>query len=72
MSAYGADSDFVHTLLSKADERYTRHYELKRLGYDLDKMMTELTRLFVMGPSLMGYSVRRGETIAEENNYHHM
>ena len=105
------DSDFVSTLLSKADERYTRHYELKRLGYDLDKIahrveaiygidkrhvlsngrqrprvearsflcywavrelgmtLTELARLFVMSPSAIGYSVHRGETIAEENKY---
>ena len=63
------DSDFVSTLLSKADERYTRHYELKMLGYDLDKMLTELARLFVMSPSAIGYLVRRGKSIAEENNY---
>jgi len=105
------DSDFVSTLLSKADERYTRHYELKRLGYNLDKIahrvgaiygidkrhvvskgrqrprvearsllcywavrelgmtLTELALLFVMSPSAIGYSVQRGETIAEENNY---
>jgi hypothetical protein len=105
------DSDFVSTLLSKTDERYTRHYELKRLGYDLNKIahrvgaiygidkrhvlskgrqrprvearsllcywavrelgmtLTELARLFVMSPSTIGYSVQRGETIAEENNY---
>ena len=36
---------------------------------DLDKMLTELARLFVMSPSAIGYLVRRGETIAEENNY---
>jgi len=39
----------------------TRHYELKKLGYNLDKMLTELTRLLVMSPSAIGYSVQRGE-----------
>ena len=47
----------------------TRHYELKRFGYNIDEMLTGLARLFVMSPSLIGYLVRRGETIAEENNY---
>jgi len=36
---------------------------------DLDTMLTELALLFVISPSAIGYSVRRGETIAEENNY---
>jgi len=31
--------------------------------------LAELARLFVMSPSLIGYSVQRGETIAEENTY---
>jgi len=31
------DSGFVSAVLSGADERYTRHYELKSLGYNLDK-----------------------------------
>ncbi|MBW1672939.1 MAG: hypothetical protein JRJ45_04715 [Deltaproteobacteria bacterium] len=39
---------------------------------DLDTTLTELARLFLMSPSVIGYSVRRGETIAEENNYRHM
>jgi len=36
---------------------------------DLDKMLTELAWLFIMSPSAIGYSVRRGETIVEETNY---
>ena len=50
----------------------TPHYELKRFEYNLNKMLTELARLFVMSPSAIGSSVQRGETIAEENNYHLM
>jgi hypothetical protein len=42
---------------------------LKRLVYNLYKMLTELAQHFVMSPSAIGYSVQRGETIAEENNY---
>jgi len=68
MSAYGAESDFVYTLLSKADERYTRQYELKRPGYNFDKMLAELARLFVMSPFAIGHFVQRGETIEEENS----
>jgi len=36
---------------------------------DLDKMLTELSRLFVMSPSAIGYSVQGDKTTAEENNY---
>jgi len=36
---------------------------------DLDKMLTDLARLFIMCPSAIGYSVRRGKTIAEKNNH---
>ena len=37
---------------------------------DLDKTLTEVARLFAISHSSIGYSVQRGETIAEENNYH--
>jgi len=36
---------------------------------ELGMILTELAGLFVMSPSAIGYSVQRGETIAEENNY---
>jgi len=39
---------------------------------EFEMTLTELVWLFVMSPSTICYSVRRGETIAEENNYHHM
>jgi REP element-mobilizing transposase RayT len=32
------DSDFVDSVLSQAHERYERRYELKRRGYDLDRI----------------------------------
>lgn len=32
------ESDFVDSVLSQANERYERHYELKRRGYDLDRI----------------------------------
>ena len=40
------DSDFVSTVLSGADERYTRRYELKRLGYDLDKIADRVGMIY--------------------------
>ena len=50
------------------------HYRARKEGpcledSDLDKMLAEVAQLFVMSPSTIGYSVRRGETIAEENSY---
>lgn len=32
------ESDFVDLVLSQANERYERHYKLKRCGYDLDRI----------------------------------
>ncbi|MCK4390442.1 MAG: hypothetical protein KAV83_09435, partial [Desulfobacterales bacterium] len=32
------DSEFVEAVLSRANEKYDRHYELKRRGYDLDRI----------------------------------
>ena len=32
------DSDFVADVLSQAEERFNRNYELKRLGYDLRRI----------------------------------
>ena len=33
---YTYESDFVDTVLCRAEERYERRYELKRRGYDFD------------------------------------
>ena len=32
------ESDFVADILSQANEKFERKYELKRLGYDLDRV----------------------------------
>jgi len=32
------DSDFVADVLSQAEEKFNRNYELKRLGYDLSRI----------------------------------
>ena len=40
------DSDFVNEVLSEADEHYTRQYELKRLGYDLNKVAAKVSKLY--------------------------
>jgi putative transposase len=41
------------------------YWAVRELGITL----TELTRLFVISPFYTGYSGRRGDTIAEENDY---
>ena len=42
------DSDFVNTILTGSDEKYTRHYELKRLGYDLKKLADKVATIYHM------------------------
>jgi len=47
-------------------------YELKRLGYDLDRIasrVAEIYKIEVNDIFLVGYSVERGEIIARENDY---
>jgi chromosomal replication initiation ATPase DnaA len=105
------DSDFVFEILSQSSEEYERKYELKRLGFDLDRVairvseiygidpedilskgkkqkrvkarslfchwcvnelgvsLTELARRIGISVPAIGYSVRRGEVIAKENNF---
>jgi putative transposase len=38
--------DFVNEVLSLAEEKYTRHYELKQLGYDLNKVQRRVAELY--------------------------
>ena len=39
------ESDFVMEVLSQANEKYSRHYELKNQGYDLARLKNgELSR----------------------------
>ena len=40
------ESDFVMEVLSQADEKYSRHYELKRLGYDLERLEQRVVRIY--------------------------
>ncbi len=42
------DSAFVENLLSQADERYERRYELKRLGYDADRIVKRVAEIYHM------------------------
>ena len=37
------DSDFIMEVLPQADEKYSRQYELKRLGYDLERLEWKVT-----------------------------
>jgi hypothetical protein len=43
-------SEFVEALLSQADEKYERHYELKRRGYDLDRIARRVAEIYGMEP----------------------
>jgi hypothetical protein len=39
------ESDFVLKILDQANEKYNRHYELKSLGYDLNKIEQRIQEL---------------------------
>lgn len=42
------DSEFVDALLSQANERYERRYELKRRGYDVDRIAKRVAEIYGM------------------------
>ena len=42
------DSEFVDSVLSQAEEKYERHYELKRQGYDLDRIAEKVAEIYGM------------------------
>jgi len=42
------DSEFVDSVLSQAEEKYERHYELKRQGYDLDRIAERVAEIYGM------------------------
>lgn len=44
------DSAFVEQLLSQADEAFERRYQLKRLGYDADRVAARVGELYAMDP----------------------
>ena len=44
------DSEFVDAVLSQATERYERRYELKRHGYDLDRIAERMAEIYGMEP----------------------
>jgi hypothetical protein len=43
------ESEFVDSVLSQANERYERRYELKRRGYDLDRFAKRVAEIYGMG-----------------------
>ena len=45
------DSEFVESLLSKADEKYERRYLLKRRGYNLDTIARRVADIYEMKPN---------------------
>jgi len=40
------DGEFVMDILSEAGDKYERRYELKRLGYDLDRLESKVSELY--------------------------
>ena len=42
------DSDFVEEVLSRTAEKFDRKYELKRLGYDLDRIVARVAEIYEM------------------------
>jgi len=42
------DSAFVENLLTQADEQYERRYELKRQGYDADRIAKRVAEIYDM------------------------
>jgi len=40
------ESDFVMEILSEADEKFNREYELKSMGYDLEKLEKKVTKIY--------------------------
>jgi hypothetical protein len=42
------DSDFIDSVLSHAGERYERRYELKRCGYDLNRVVKRVAEIYGM------------------------
>ena len=42
------ESDFVSSVLSEANEGYERHYELKRRGYDLERIAERVAEIYGM------------------------
>lgn len=44
------DSAVVTSVLSQADERYERRYELKRRGYDLERIAERVAEIYEIEP----------------------
>ncbi len=58
------DNEFVLKVLNEADEKFERHYELKRLGYDLRSVEDRVCQLFDLSVRDI-YSKSRERTKAE-------
>jgi putative transposase len=42
--------DFVSEILSQSSEKYERKYELKRLGFDLDRVAMRVSEIYGIDP----------------------
>ncbi|UCD82924.1 MAG: transposase [Desulfobacterales bacterium] len=58
------DSDFVQSILAKADERLNRKYELKQLGYDLDKIAERVCSIYELDSAYLFSKGRQKKRVA--------
>ena len=59
------DGEFVSHMLSEANETYTRQYELKRLGYDLNKIADRAGKIYGMdGKYILSKGKQKGRVEA--------
>jgi len=58
------ESDFVMEVLSLAKQKYSRQYEFKRLGYDIQKVAVVVARIYEIDPKYL-FSKGRQRTKVE-------
>lgn len=58
------DSDFVLSVLSQADEHFERSYELKRRGYDMNRIAEKVAGIYEIEPDEL-YHRRRTKVLAD-------
>jgi len=57
------ESDFVMEILAEANEKYNRHYELKRLGYDLRRVADRVSQIYGIEPRYILSKGRQRERV---------
>ena len=49
------DSDFIDSIISQSEEQYERRYELKRQGFDLDRIAARVAEVLNMWTMMKFY-----------------